>query len=149
MQKWAYFTMGAMAGMIVLLLHALIMQHSDNKALAQGGAATVSGDGSIVMATGGSQSQINDIVWVLHEHEPLKALQVEDEATKDLRKVKHLSLMMYRCENQARSMKLVAARDISYDEELIDYQTEKPKVLEIFADLKKAADRIKDKAGDK
>ncbi len=144
MQKWAYFTMGMMAGVIVLLVHALIMQHHDNVAYARQGGG-VSGDGSLVMATGGSQSQIQDIVWVLHEHLPLAALRVEtdDEDAKKLRKEKHVSLLMYRCENQAKSLRLIAARDISYDEELIDFNTEKPKVSEIFADLKKAAERMK------
>ncbi len=144
MQKWGFFTMGMMSGIIVLLVFALLSQHGENLAYAK--QATDNDGKGLIMATGGSQQGIQDIVWVLHEHPPLPALKVEGtEESKDLRKEKRLSLLLYRCENQAKSMKLISARDLSYDEEMMDYNCEKPKVGEIYADLKKQAERNKGK----
>jgi hypothetical protein len=142
MQKWAFFTMGLMSGIIVLLATALLMQPA---AARQDGVSSNDGKG-LLMVPGGSADNRNDIVWVLHEHDPLPALAklVSDtEEAKDLRKPKRLSLMMYQCVSGAKSMKLVSARDISYDEELVDYNTERPRVADIYADLKKAAERKK------
>ncbi len=142
MQKWAFFTMGLMSGIIVLLATALLMQPASAR---QDGVSSSDGKG-LLMVPGGSADNRNDIVWVLHEHDPLPALAklVSDtEEAKDLRKPKRLSLMMYKCMDQGRSMKFVSGRDISYDEELVDYNTEKPRVSEIYADLKKAAERRK------
>ncbi|MBI2932898.1 MAG: hypothetical protein HYY16_14730 [Planctomycetes bacterium] len=145
--KWAYFSMGIMSGIILMLVFALLMQHRENVAWARQDAGTDKQGHPLLMATGGSQANINDIVWVLHEHDPIEALRLEgtDEGTsvQKLRKQSRLSLLMYRCENQAKSMKLIAARDIGYDEEMIDYMTEKPRVSEVISELRKQADKGK------
>jgi hypothetical protein len=144
MQKWAFFMMGLMSGIIVLLVMALFSQHEASLAHARQD-GTNDGKG-LLMVSGGSADNRQDVVWVLHEHDPLPALAKlvsDSEEAKDLRKPKRLSLMMYQCVNGDKSMKLISARDLSYDEELVDFNTEKPRVAEIYADLKKAAERKK------
>jgi hypothetical protein len=84
------------------------------------------------------------MVWVLHQHPPLAALKIEGaDETKDLRKETRLALLLYKCDSSGKSMQLVSARDLSYDEELVDYNSGKPKVADIYGDLKKVAERNK------
>jgi hypothetical protein len=119
MQKWAYFSMGAMAGIIAILASALVLQHGSMNAYAASQQDPSLQSGKLMMVAGMSTQNQADILWVLHEHAPipaLKKLDDEDEAGKDLRKETRLSLMMYKVEKNGDLMKLVSSRDLSFDE---------------------------------
>ena len=69
-------------------------------------------------------------IYVRHHRTPLEAISPRACAT----------LLMYRCENGMK-LKFVSARDLSYDEELTDFNTDKPSAAEVYRDVKKAVER--------
>lgn len=131
--KWAYFAMGIMSGLILVLGYALLMSAHDNRAWA---AQSVDSNSKFVLAVGGSQQGINDIVWVLHEHPPHPGLKTREEDNKVL-KNSRISLCLYKAARNGEAMKLMAARDIAYDVEFMDFNQEKPTVREIIETLSK------------
>lgn len=139
-QRWAYFAMGLMAGVIVVLALALLQQQGAARAYAAASQATSSDGRGLLMATGMSQQNLSDIVWVLHEHPPLAALArsgEDSETMAKLRKPNRLSLMLYKVERNGTAMKFIAGRDLSYDEELIEWKNESPTVKEVVEALRK------------
>jgi hypothetical protein len=134
MQKWTYFTMGIMAGLILLLGGALLVQGREPTAFAM---QSVDNQGKYVMGIGGSAQGLNDMVWVLHEHPPLPGLKPrgEEDDTR-IQKGNRVSLCLYQIAENGRKMKLVSVRDIAYDVEIIDFMSEPP-VRDIIATLKK------------
>lgn len=140
-QKWVFFAMGVMAGIIFILAAALLGQYQGNRAYAQQESITPEEGRNLWMAVGGSADNRRDIVWVLHEHPPLQALaglMGDSEESRKLRKEKRVSLMMYRADN-GNSLKLIAVRDLAYDEELMEYgKPEDPSVRKVYEDLKRA-----------
>jgi len=135
MQKWGFFAVGAMAGVIAVLSFALLLQQQNGLAHA----STFQGDDTqnkLVMAPGMSQQNQADCLWIIHKH---PALIKPKDADKDLTKPDRLSLSLYRITKNGEGMKLVAVRDISYDEELVEYQTarETPTVRDVYDLLKK------------
>lgn len=145
-QKWAYFAMGLMSGIIVLLAFAVLDRHNANLAYARSySPQDDDGPGALRIISGGSQQNLQDIVWIVHKHRTLpnlaRALKASETGGPDDKSLvdhdNRLSLLLYKVERNGQAMKLVAARDITYDEQMIDYNTEKPKVREILDELKK------------
>jgi len=73
MQKWTYFSMGVMAGLILLLGGALLMQGREQTAYAMQG---VDNQGKYAMAVGSSEANKYDMLWVLNEHPPHPKLKL-------------------------------------------------------------------------
>lgn len=134
MQKWTYFTMGIMAGLILLLGGALLMQGREPAAHAMQG---VDNQGGFILATGSSEPNRYDMLWVLHKHAPHPKLRVRGEEEAGILKGELMSLCLYKIERQGERMKLVAVRDIAYDIELQDYNQETPTAKEVLQVLSK------------
>lgn len=133
-QKWTYFTIGIMAGVIAVLATVLLMQPKDTLAspTALQDSAQQAG---IALSTGGSQQNIQDVLWVLHKrHVANKAGGDTADITK---KDERLTLCCYQVTNNAKGMRLVSVRDISFDMDLIEYKNEPPSVKDIVEALEK------------
>ena len=135
MQKWTYFSMGIMAGLILLLGGALLMQGRETTAHAA--MQAVDNQGKYILATGSSEPNRYDMLWVLHEHAPHPKLKARGEEAAGILKQTQMTLCLYKIERQGEKMKLVAARDIAYDIELQDYNQETPTAKEVLETLKK------------
>jgi len=134
MQKWTYFTMGIMAGLILLLGGALLMQGREPAAHAMQG---VDNQRGFILATGSSEPNRYDMLWVLHKHAPHPKLKVRGEEGEGILKGELMSLCLYKIERQGEKMKFVAARDIAYDIELRDFNQETPTTKEVLNSLSK------------
>ena len=135
MQKWTYFSMGIMAGLILLLGGALLMQGREPAAYAMQG---VDNQGAFTVATGSSEPNRYDMLWVLHKHQPHPKLRLRgEEADAGILKGEQITLCLYKIERQGEKMKFVAARDIAYDIELRDFNQETPTTKEVLETLKK------------
>ena len=133
-QRWAYLATGVMAGVIAVLLAALVFQNRDTQAWAAPQGTDNTGTG-LVMTTGGSQQSIQDILWVMFKR---KAESSGSEEIKGaLAKSERITLCCYQVLNNARLIKLVAARDISYDMDIVELANDKPHVKEIIEELKR------------
>lgn len=132
MQKWTYFSMGIMAGLILLLGGALLMQGREPAAHAM---QSVDNQGKFTLAVGSSEPNRYDMLWVLHEHPPHPKLKVRGEDDAGILKGTQMSLCLYKIERQGEKMKLVAARDIAYDIELQDFNQETPTAKEVLKSL--------------
>lgn len=140
MHKWTYFASGIMAGVVAVLLAAVSLQGRDAQAFAAAPQATDNTGQGIAMATGGSQPQTQDILWVIYKrHVPIKSGEGKDALAKDER----ITLGCYMIANGARQMKFVAARDITFDLDVIEYANDKPKVRDIVEELKKSLPKEK------
>jgi len=135
MQKWTYFSMGVMAELILLLGGALLMQGREQMAYAapQG----VDNQGQFIVATGSSEPNRYDMLWILHKHAPHPKLKLRGDEEGGIMKGEQITLCLYKIERQGEKMKLVAARDIAYDIELQDYNQESPTAKEVLETLKK------------
>ena len=135
MQKWTYFSMGVMAALILLLGGALLMQGREQMAYAapQG----VDNQGQFIVATGSSEPNRYDMLWILHKHAPHPKLKLRGDEEGGIMKGEQITLCLYKIERQGEKMKLVAARDIAYDIELQDYNQESPTAKEVLETLKK------------
>ena len=135
MQKWTYFTMGMMAGLILLLGGALLMQGREPvaHAMMQG----VDNQGKFTLAVGSSEPNRYDMLWVLNEHQPHAKLRARGEDDAGILKSTQMSLCLYKIERQGEKMKLIAARDIAYDIELQDFNQESPTAKEVIEALRK------------
>lgn len=142
MQKWSFFAMGAMTGVIAILSCALLMQQQGGQAYA----AAMQGDDTqnkLVISSGMSQQNQSDMLWIVHKHPRLiKPKEQDKELQKDC-----VSLSLYKITRNGEGMKLIAVRDISYDEELVEYQTarETPSVKDVYDLLKKQMPKSGDK----
>lgn len=135
MQKWSYFSMGIMAGIIAVLLTVVILQNREPMAHAAPQSADA-GSGGLIMGTGGAQTQTNDVVWVLYKR-PAPRKPGADPKDIIASRTEMLTLAGYQVANGARGMKLVAVRDISFDMEMVEYKNDKPEVMEIVTELKR------------
>ena len=136
MQKWTYFTMGIMAGLIFLLGGALLMQGREPAAYAAPLQGVDKGE-KYILATGSSEPNRYDMLWVLHQHQPHPKLRPRGEDEAGILKGEQITLCLYKIERQGERMKLVAARDIAYDIELQDFNQEPPTAREVLENLKK------------
>jgi len=90
----------------------------------------------IVVATGGSQQNVNDICWVLFKR---PTSQVEGEAlsiAKVNNKDEFLTLGCYRVIDNGRKMMLVGARNISWDLDMYEFMNERLSVMEVITLLR-------------
>lgn len=145
-QKWTFFAIGVMAGIIAILSFALVLQSMTPKAHAQAAGGELSAAG-IVVATGGSQQNINDVCWVLIKHPNDGASAGGDgttTASKVMDKKEYLSLACYKVDDNGRKMKLVGIRNITWDIDLIELNNDKPTVMEIIKALKDEEKKKKD-----
>ena len=137
MQKWSYFSMGIMAGIILVLLTVVTMQNREAKADAAAPAAMQDNTGQgLMLCPGSATSQMNDILWVIHKHTVARKAGGSDKDVTG--KDERITLCCYQVQNGARSIKLAAVRDISFDMDVVEYMNEKPHVKDIIEELKKS-----------
>ena len=143
MQRWSQFSLGLLAGIVVVLLTLVILQNREPQAHAV--SQVDNAGGNLIMGIGASQQNQNDLVWVLWKHpapkRPVGADTKDDKESIVTSKDERLSLCCYQVSNGARSMRLVATRDISFDMDVVEYHNEKPTVRDIVDELKKAMPR--------
>jgi hypothetical protein len=135
MQRWSQFSLGLLAGIVVVLLTVVILQNREPQAHAVTQGVDNTGTG-ILMGIGGSTNNINDLLWVLVKHPAPKRAAGADAgivSSKDER----MTLCCYQVSNGARSMRLVATRDISFDVDVPEMNNERPSVKTIIEELKK------------
>ena len=141
MQKWGFFSMGIMAGVIVLLLSALLMQNREPLAYASPAPLTQAADAGqngLIMGIGSSSQGINDICWVLFKRPaPRKAAAGSDPKDVVAQKDERITLAAYQIMNGARSMKLASVRDISFDLDILELANDKPSVKDMVEHLRK------------
>ena len=143
MQKWSYFSMGIMAGIIAVLLTVVIGQNREPQAFAATApaspaqAADNTGQG-LMLATGGATANQPDILWVINKH---KAVARAGGDAKDVVSAKdeRITLCCYQVLTGGRKIRLVGVRDISFDMDLMELENDKPTVKEIVEALRKAA----------
>lgn len=139
--KWTGFAAGLAAGLAVV---AVAAAGGSAAPAAHAAPQSVDNNGKYVVAVGGTQSGINDLLWVLHEHPPHKGLKKREEDSKVLKDTR-ISLCLYKATRNGDSMKLVSARDIAYDIEFMDLNQEAPKVGEVIQTLAKQIPKENDK----
>lgn len=135
MQKWSYFSMGIMAGIILVLLTVVITQNREPKAYGAAAQAVDNTGQGLMIGTGSATSQMNDVLWVIYKHAASRKAGGSDKdvTAKDER----ITLCCYQVANGARSIKLAAVRDISFDLDVVEWQNDKPHVKDIIEELKK------------
>ena len=135
MQRWSYFSMGIMAGIILVLLTVVVVQSHEPKAYGAASQAVDNTGQGLMLATGGATSQMSDVLWVIHKHAVARKAGGSD---KDITgKDERITLCCYQVQNGARSIKLCAVRDISFDMDVVEYGNDKPHVKDIIEELKK------------
>lgn len=135
MQKWTYFSMGIMSGIIAVLLTVVVMQNREPQAHAATPQGTDNTGAGLMLATGGAQNNQNDILWVIFKRPaPRKAGADTKEV---LQKDERITVCCYQVGNGARNIKLAAVRDISFDMDVVEYSNDKPHVKDIIEELKK------------
>lgn len=135
--KWTGFAAGLAAGLAVVAVAAAVGTVQPAHAAPQ----SVDNNGKFVVAVGGSQQGISDLLWVLHEHPPHPGLKGREEDHKVLKGTR-ISLCLYKAAKNGDAMKLMSARDIAYDIEFMDFNQESPTVATVIQTLAK---QIKDK----
>jgi hypothetical protein len=138
MHKWGFFTMGILAGIIAVLLTAVVLQGREPMAYAAA-PQTVDNTGSgLIVATGASTQNTNDILWVVFKRPAPKRAGAD---AKDIvaQKDERISVAAYKIDVNARQMKLAAVRDVSFDLDLLELGNDKPHVKDIVEELRKNA----------
>ena len=135
MQKWNYFAMGIMAGVIAVLLTIIVMRDYGPDAHAAIPQTADNTGAGLMLATGGSQTQTTDILWVVHKRRV--AARAGAKAGDVTNRSEQTSLACYQVGNGARSIKLVAVRNITFDMDLVEFNTERPSVRDIITQLKR------------
>lgn len=137
MQKWGFFSMGIMAGIIAVLLTALVMQNREPLAHASA-PQTVDGstDGGLIIGTGASQQNQNDILWVVYKRPSAKKAGADARDVVS-QKNERITVAAYKIDVNGRQMKLAAVRDISFDLDLLQYQNDRPAVKDIVEEIRK------------
>jgi hypothetical protein len=139
MQKWSYFSVGIMAGIIAVLLTVVVMQNREPAAWAAPATpqAVDNTGAGLMMGTGASQQNQMDILWVVYKRPAAKraGADAKDAVAKDER----ITLCAYQIGNGARQVKLAAVRDISYDMDLLELANDRPHVKDIVDELRKQA----------
>ena len=132
--RWTYVATGVLAGVVGVLLTMVLAQNREPQAWAAPMQAQSTGE-SLQMYSGGSQNNINDVIWIVYKRAAAPAAGAKDSV---LSKTEKITLCCYQVANGARNVKLVAVRDISFDIDLVEYGNDKPHVKEIVEELKKA-----------
>ena len=131
--RWTYVATGIMAGVIGVLLTVVIGQNREPQAWAAPPMTQAQGGGDLQVYSGGSQTQTQDILWVVYKRQ----MPPPADAKGILAKSERVSLACYQVQNGARMIKLVAVRDISFDMDIIEFGNDKPHVKDIIEDLRK------------
>jgi hypothetical protein len=131
--RWTYVATGVLAGVVGVLLTMVLAQNREPQAWAAPMQAQSTGE-SLQMYSGGSQNNINDVIWIVYKRAAAPAAGAKDSV---LSKTEKITLCCYQVANGARNVKLVAVRDISFDIDLVEYGNDKPHVKEIVDELKK------------
>ncbi|OHB77822.1 MAG: hypothetical protein A2Z34_10475 [Planctomycetes bacterium RBG_16_59_8] len=122
MNKALLFGVGTIFGIAAVAAFLLATQGQQGHALLQ----TADRAGDLLVATGGTQAQVNNIFWVVRKG---------DEYT-------HLAV--YKIEGNEREMKLLAARNITFDLQIeTQHNNLKPFPEEIKEILEKAQEKKK------
>jgi len=137
--RWTYVATGVMTGIIGVLLAVVVSQNRETQAWAAPQAVDNTGAG-LMMGTGGSQTQTQDILWIIFK----RAAPSGADAKGVMAKSERITLCCYQVQNGARLIKLVAVRDISFDMDVVEFGNDKPHVKDIIEELKK-----NEKKGDK
>jgi hypothetical protein len=131
MQKWSYFSMGIMSGIIAVLLTVVVLENREPRAEASPLQTADSAAGAgLLIGTGASQANQNDILWVIYK-------RPGEAGPSDVKKSERLTLCCYQVSNGARTIKLAAVRDISYDMDLMELSNDRPHVRDIVEELRK------------
>lgn len=137
MQKWGFFSMGIMAGMIAVLLSALLMQNRESLAYAASVPQSVDNTGhGLMIGIGASQQNQNDILWVVYKR-PAQKKAGADARDIVSQKDERITVAAYKIDNNARQMKLAAVRDVSFDLDLLGYMNDRPSVKDIVEEIRK------------
>src|SRR5581483_1924166 len=128
--RWTYVATGVMAGIIGVLLTVVIGQNREPQVWAAPQGVDNTGNG-LIMGTGGSQTQTQDILWVMFK----RAAASKGDKEGVLAKSERITLCCYQVANGARTVKLVAGRDISFDMEVVEYGNHKPQVMDMIEEL--------------
>ena len=145
MRKWGFFTMGIMAGIIFVLAFMLLAQHYEQVAYASSSPQEgMTGGSGTFIATGGTGQNQTDMIWILYRRRG-KTAAAGGSSTAGLAGPNRLTLCAYRMGQGSRpKMQLLSARDISYDVEMLDYNS-LPEVNRVVSDLRKLRKREKDR----
>jgi hypothetical protein len=130
--RWTYVATGVMTGIIGVLLAVVVSQNRETQAWAAPQATDNTGAG-LMMGTGGAQTQTQDVLWIIYK----RAASSGADAKGVMAKSERITLCCYQIQNGARSIKLVAVRDISFDMDVVEYGNDKPHVKDIIEELKK------------
>jgi hypothetical protein len=133
--RWTYVATGLMAGILGVLLTLVIGQSHEPQAWAAPATQAQAGSGDMQMYTGGSQTQTQDILWIVYKR---NAPPPADAKGVVASKTERITLCCYQVQNGARQIKLVAVRDISFDMDVVEYGNDKPHVKDIIDELKKS-----------
>lgn len=136
MQKWSYFSMGIMAGIIAVLLTVVVMQNREPLAHASTVQSVDNTGSGLMMGVGASQQNQNDIVWVVYKR-PAPRKAGADAKESLISKDERITLACYQIGNGARQMKLAAVRDISFDLDIVEIANDRPHVKDIIDEIKK------------
>ncbi len=131
--RWTYVASGVMAGIIGVLLTMVIGQSREPQAWAAPMMQDKGGD--MQMYTGGSQTQTQDILWIVYKRASPPPADAKGLVAS---KTERITLCCYQVQTGARQMKLVAVRDISFDMDVVEYGNDKPHVKDIIEELKKS-----------
>lgn len=93
MKNWSIFAMGGLCGASILAVVLTTFGSHETHAVMQ----TADRAGDMIVASGGTQAQINNVIWVVKKGED------------------YTHLAVYRIEPNEKEMKLLAARNISFD----------------------------------
>lgn len=141
--KWAPFTIGVMAGMIAVLFGVVLMQSRES--LVYGTPLQDSAQqAGLLMGTGGPQQNQNDHVWILYKR-PAKDDKSGTATRTGVKMENQITLALYKIDQGGSgTVSLVAARDCSYDLELVEYHNRPPHVREIKKELDDAQKKAKE-----
>jgi len=145
MQRWGTFSMGILVGIVAVLLTVVVMQNREPQAYAAtppAPAQAVDNTGQgLMMGSGSATANQNDILWIVYKRNaPRKAGATDKDVTA---KDERVTLCCYQVQNGARSIKLAAVRDISFDLDVVEYMNDKPHVKDIIEELKKSQPKDK------
>ena len=136
--RWTYIATGVMTGIIGVLLTVVVSQNREPQAWAAPQATDNTGQG-LMMGTGGAQTQTQDILWIIYK----RAASSGADAKGVMAKAERITLCCYQIQNGARSIKLVAVRDISFDVDVVELENDKPSVKDIVEAIKKSLPKEK------
>ena len=162
MQKATFFSMGMLAGIVVLLAFALLYQINENELQASSSSLLrqdLSGAETICVQ-GGSGPDMRDMLWVLYrrkgrpkaapapeENTGRRPGRAPEEPPPNVAGEFQLTLAVYELGQASRGrLTLKGVRDITYDVEVPELNSGQPSVRDIKSQLEDAARREADRS---